>query len=143
MREYSEPGDHYALVEDLEQSRQLQDNKKIQKFSCACCHFILEKLPPIAQEALNVGDEFSKGRVSGKQPEEERVKLWGFLGNDSCDFGSPRVNAPRAVICCLYENQDLDHAYDHVRAVMDFCNAVENREREQFDLLLEVFNVRR
>ena len=89
---------------------------------------------------MNVGDEFSKGRVHEKQLEAERVKLWDFLGKDSCDFESPRVNATRAVIGCLYENIDLDLAYDHVRAVMDFCNEVENREREQFDLLLENFN---
>ena len=140
MRKYSEPGDHYDLLEDLEQSRQLQDQKKIQRFSCGCCHLIWEKLPSVAQRALSMGDEFSKGLVRAKQLEQERVKLWDFLGKDSCDFESPMVNATRAVIGCLYESIDFDLAYDHVRAVMDFCNAVENREREQFDLLLEIFN---
>jgi hypothetical protein len=33
----------------------------------------------------------------------------------------------------------LSHALPN-KAVMDFCNEVENREREQFDLLLENFN---
>ena len=119
----------------------MQNSAKIQRFSCACCHLIWTKLPPIAREALNIGDEFSKGGVSSKELEGERVKLWTFLGNDSSEFASPTVNATRAVICCLYENEDLDYAYEHVRAVMDFCNAVEYREREQFDLMLEIFTV--
>ena len=57
MRKYSEPGDPYTLLGDLEQSRQLQDEQKIQRFSCACCRLIWAKLPPIAQEALTLGEK--------------------------------------------------------------------------------------
>jgi hypothetical protein len=97
-------------------------------------------LPPIAQEALSLGEDFSKGLVSTKRLEEERVKLWQFLGKDSCDFSSPKVNATRGVICCLFENTDLEQAHEHVCAVMDFCNDVESRESEQFELLLKIFS---
>ena len=140
MRKYSEPGDLYDLLGDLEQSRQLQDEQKIQRFSCACCRLIWAKLPPIAQEALTLGEDFSKGLVSPKRLVEERVKLWEFLGKDSCDYSSPKVNATRAVICCLFENIDLERAHEDVCAVMDFCNNVESREGEQFELLLRIFS---
>jgi hypothetical protein len=140
MRKYSELGDQYALVGDLEQSLQLQDEQKIQRFACACCRLIWAMLPPIAQEALSLGEDYSKGLVSPKRLEEGRVKLWQFLGKDSCDFSSSKVNATRAVICCLFENIDLELAHEHVCAVMDFCNDVESRESEQFELLLKIFS---
>lgn len=140
IRAYSEPGDHYSLIEDLEDSGQLQDYPKILKFSSACCHLIRRKLPAIAREALKIANKFSEGELTGRDLEAERVKLWTILGKDSCDFSSPTVNGIRAVICCLYENEDLDHAYENVRAVMDFCNAVDNYEEEQFKLLLEIFD---
>lgn len=140
MNKYSELGDHYSLLSDLEQSGQLQDAQKIQRFSCACCRLIWDKLPPIAQEALCLGEDFSNGLVSPKRLEKERVKLWEFLGKDSSDFSSPNVNATRAVICCLFESKDIKEAHEEVCAVMEFCHDVEKREREQYELLLKIFS---
>jgi hypothetical protein len=96
-------------------------------------------LPPVAQTALNVGEDFSNGLVSPERLEAERVKLWTVLGNESCNFESPYVNAMRAVICCLFDRTEPGLEYDSASIVMEFCNAVEEHEREQYDLLRQVF----
>jgi hypothetical protein len=141
MSDFYGPGSALDLVAELEASRHLQDEKKIHLFSCACCRLIFDKLPPVAQRALELAEDFSKGLVRPKRLEAERIKLWDVLGEDSCKFDLPHVNAIRAVICCLFERSDLEFAYDDVTGVMDFCNAVEDHEREQYDILQRVFGV--
>jgi hypothetical protein len=138
---FQSPGDHYELAERLEASGLLQNGEKLQAFACCCCRLIWKQFPPEAQEALKVGEAFSKGLVSSERIVTERIKLWDLLGEESCNFSSTKVNAVRAVICCLFEysDSDLEVAYDHVRASMDFCNAVEDHQRAQYDLLVEIF----
>jgi hypothetical protein len=139
MHDSYEVGSHFQLAEELEASGELQDGERLQLFSCACCRLIINKLPSVAQEALTLGEDFSKGLVLPNRLEAERVKLWKVLDKDSCRFDLPHVNAIRAVICCLFERKDPEFAYENVRAVMEFCNAVEDHEREQYDLLERVF----
>lgn len=139
MSDAYEPGSAYDLIGDFEASGHLQEEMKIHLFSCACCRLIFDKLPPVAQRALELAEDFSRGLVRAKRLEAERIKLWDVLGEDSCKFELPHVNAIRAVICCLFERTDLRFAYDDVKAVMDFCNEVEDHEREQYELLQRVF----
>jgi hypothetical protein len=139
MNDSFQPGDEIDLAEDLEASGDLQNEMKLQLFACACCRLIWDKLPPLAQAALLVGEDFSNGLVLPERLETERVKLWNFLGEESCNFSLPRVNAVRAVICCLFARNEVEVAYDHVRAVMEFCNDVEDHQREQYGLLRKVF----
>ena len=138
---FKSPGDHYELAERLEASRLLLNGEKLQAFACCCCRLIWKQLPPEAQEALKVGEEFSRGLVPSERIVAERIKLWDLVGEESCNFSSTKVNAVRAVICCLseYSDSDLEVAYDHVRTSMDFCNAVEDHQGEQYDLLVEIF----
>ena len=131
--------DPYELAEELEASRLLQDERKLQIFSCACCRLIWDKLPSIAQAALNIAEAYSKGLIPSEAIVSERVKLWKYLGKESCDFSSAKVNAARAVICCLSKHTPAHEAYEHARATMDFCNAVEDRQREQYELLRQIF----
>jgi hypothetical protein len=138
---FQSPDVHYELAEKLEASGLLQNREKLQAFACRCCRLIWKQLSPEAQEALKVGEDFSRGLVLSERIVAERIKLWDLLGEESCSFSSTKVNAVRAVICCLFEysDSDLDVAYDLVRASMDFCNAVEDHQREQYDLLVEIF----
>ena len=138
---FQSPGEHYELAERLEASGLLQNGEKLQAFACCCCRLIWKQLPPEAQEALMVVEEFSKGLVPSERIVAERIRLWDLLGEESCNFSSTKVNAVRAVICCLFEygDSDLEVAYDHVRASMEFSNAVEEHQREQYDLLVEIF----
>ena len=129
----------HDLLSDLDASELLENREKLQLFSCACCRLIFDKLPPVAQTALNVGEDFSKGLVSPERLEAERIKLWTVLGNESCNFESPYVNAMRAVICCLFDQTEAGLEYDSASIVMEFCNAVEEHEREQYELLRQVF----
>jgi hypothetical protein len=129
----------YDVAETLELNGALTDQRKLIAFCCGCCRLIYDKLPHIAQGGLAVAEAYVRGQSSGKDLLDERVKLWKFLGKDSCDFSSPRVNAVRAVICCLFINTPPDEAYDHIRAAMEFCNAVEAHEDEQSALLAEIF----
>jgi hypothetical protein len=129
----------YALAETLELTGALKDQRKLIAFSCGCCRLIYDRLPNIAQRALAVAEAYVRGESSSKDLLDEGVKLWEFLGKDSCDFSSQRVNAVRAVICCLFDNTPPNEAYDHVRTVMEFCNAVEVHEVEQSALLTEIF----
>jgi hypothetical protein len=132
-------GDPYELVEELEASCLLQDEGKLQAFSCACCRLIWDELPIAAQSALKVAEDYSKGLIPPEVVISERVKLWKYLGKESCDFSSAKVNAVRAVICSLFEHTPPHEAYDYARATMDFCNDVEDHQREQFELLREIF----
>jgi hypothetical protein len=132
-------GDHHDLAEELEASGLLQGERKLRTFSCACCRLIWEKLPSVAQEALNVAEDYSKGLIPPEVIVSERVGLWEYLGKESCDFSSAKVNAVRAVICCLFEHTAAHEAYDHARATMDFCNDVEDHQREQYELLRNIF----
>jgi hypothetical protein len=138
---FQSPGDHYELAERLEASGLLQNGGKLQAFACCCCRLIWKQLSPEAKDGLKIGEDFSKGLIHSERIVAERFKLWDLLGEESCNLSSRKVNAVRAVICCLFEygDSDLEVAYDHVRASMDFCNAVEDHQREQYDLLVGIF----
>ena len=101
---FENQGSLYQLAEELEGSRLLQHERKLQAFSCACCRLIWEKLPDVAQAALKIAEDFGKGLLPPDKIVGERIKLWEFLGKESCDFSSAKVNAVRAVICCLFEH---------------------------------------
>jgi hypothetical protein len=129
----------YDLAEALELDGALQDQGKLIAFCCGCCRLIYDKLPAVAQHSLTVAESYVAGLASADNLLDERVKLWEFLGKDSCDFSSPHVNAVRGVICCLFASTPATEAYDHIRAAMEFCNAVEDHELEHSALLMEIF----
>ena len=73
----------------------------------------------------------------------ERVRLWNLLNLDKDKLSLVEVQVVRGVICCLYEDtydlQWKSHVFDATLCAMDFCNAVENHEEEQYKLLNEIF----
>jgi hypothetical protein len=116
----------------------LEDRQKLQRFLCGCCRLIWDSLPDVAKNALRVAEAYAEGSVLPERITEERVKLWQFLGKDSCNFSSPEVNAVRAVICCLYEDIP-DDAYGVALAAMDFCNGVRDETPAQLRLLHAIY----
>ena len=132
----------YDLLEELEMSSTLADERKLRSFLCACCRQILHKLPEIAQNALVVAEEYNQNLVSKERLVAERIKLWQFWDSTPDHYNNPTLeaNAVRAVICCLYEHMQKHEAFDYATNVMDFCNVVEPKEQEQYQLLQEVFN---
>ena len=133
--------DPYELIQDLE-ARDRLNHRGMLLFACACCRLVWTHLPNIAQDALLIGESFLQGQCTEKHLTDTRVKLWEFLGDQSCKFDQPRVNAVRAVICCLYPPSDwheTDDYYTAIECTMDFCNAVEPHEPEQVRLLRNIF----
>lgn len=106
-------------------------------FICACCRLMWNRLPEVAQKALVVAEDFIEEVSSAGMLVKERVKLWEYLGKESCNFASTEVNAVRAVICCLYEYDQ--EAFETIRNVLDFCNAVEDHHQEQYQLLGNIY----
>jgi hypothetical protein len=98
-----------------------------------------DKLPDAARRALEVAEGYIEGACSPEILISERVKLWEYLGEESCNFSSPQVNAVRAVICCLYEDIPKDEMYDAVIHTLEFCNDVEGNRPAQYRLMREVF----
>jgi hypothetical protein len=129
----------YDLLETLELDGALHDQRKLIAFGCRCCRLIYDKLPAVAQHSLTVAESYVAGLASADNLLDERITLWEFLGKDSCDFSSPRVNAVRGVICCLFDHTPATEASDHIRAAMEFCNAVEDHQAEHAALLTEIF----
>jgi hypothetical protein len=97
------------------------------------------RLPEVAQKALVVAEGYIEGVSTGEMLVSERVKLWEYLGKESCNFVSAEVNAVRAVICCLYEGRYEQEAFDTVRLVLDFCEAVEDHRQAQYELLSKLY----
>jgi hypothetical protein len=96
-----------------------------------------DKLPEVAQTALVVAEDYIEGLSSTEMLVNERVKLWEYLGKESCNVASPEVNAVRAVICCLYEYDQ--EAFDTIRLVLDFCDGVEDHHEAQYQLLCNIY----
>ena len=132
----------YDLVEELEMRGALADEGKLRTFLCACCRQIWNKLPEIAQNALAIAEEYNRNLVSKERLATERIKLWQFWDATPDHYNNPTLEASavRAVICCLYENMQKHEAFDYARNVMDFCNIVEPKEQQQYQLLQEIFN---
>jgi len=132
--------DPYELVGKLEWPLGLlQDERKVRRFICACYRLLWDKLPDAAQKALKVAEGYSEGTCSGEMLVYERVTLWQYLGKESCNFSSPKVNAVRAVICCLFENIPKDELYDTVMHTLEFCNDVEDNRSAQYQIMCEIF----
>jgi hypothetical protein len=133
--------DPYVLADELD-ARGLLNPQAVRTFSCACCRLIWAHLPIIAQEALGIAEAYLQHQASDELLVETRVKLWTFLGKESCNFTSPTVNAIRAIICCLYSDESMretNHLYDTLTITMDFCNAVMLDQEEHSRLLREIF----
>ena len=133
----------YVLADELE-ARQLLNLRLVRSFSCRCCRLIWTYLPGIAQEALGIAEASLHHQASDDLLVDMRVRLWNFLGTESCNFASPTVNAIRAVICCLYPDVNVNESgdlYDMLTSTMDFCNAVEPCQERQYQLLRAIFQI--
>ena len=117
----------------------LSDERKVRTFICACCRLLWDKLPDVARRALEVAEGYVEGSYSADRLLNERVELWEYLGEESCNFASSKVNAVRAVICCLYAGIPEDELYDTVMHTLEFCNDVEVQYTAQYQLMREVF----
>lgn len=137
-QEYSE--DARDLVEKFELSSVLNDEKKVLTFCCDCCRLIWDKLPKIAQDALEVSEKYINDSASIQDLIDARTKLWNFIGEDFMNFEMPHISATRAVICCLYEVKTMDEAFDAACYVMGFSNNIEIKTAEHVELLLKIFS---
>ncbi len=126
-------------LEDLELKGALNNEKKVLSFCCACCNLIFDKLPDNARNALAVAERYIKGSANLQDLINARNALWKFLGEDFMNFDNPNVAAIRAVICCLYEIKNQDESFNSIAYVMGFCNYVEVKSSEQYNLLVEIF----
>lgn len=106
-------------------------------FICACCRLMWAKLPEAAQKALVVAEDYIEGSSSMEMLVSERVKLWKYLGKESCNSALPEVNAVRAVICCLCEHDQ--EAFDTIRLVLNFCDGVGDYHQAQYQLLSSIY----
>lgn len=129
----------FGLLEDLELKGALNDEKKMHAFCCACCRLIWDKLPDLAKEALEIAESQVNSSIDSKEIENIRVQLWNYLGSDYMKTNIPTVAATRAVICCLYELENESDYFSVASYTMDFCNSVENKKSEQFELLSKIF----
>ena len=127
------------LTEQFELSGVLKDEKKVLAFCCACCRLIWDKLPRIAQDALEVAEDYIKDAANIRDLTNARIKLWNFIEKDFMNFEMSHIPATRAVICCLYEIKTMDEAFSAVNYAMGFCNFIEIRTTEHVELLLKLF----
>lgn len=84
---------------------------------------------------------YRHNQASAADLERVRVAAWDFLGTDSCSFESPEVLAVRAVICLLFPDDYAggERWFDTVHFFLDASNRAANRQREQVELLRELF----
>ena len=101
-------------------------------------------LPTAAEEWLDVAMRYRHGQASAADLERVRVAAWAFLDKESCNFESPRVLAVRAVICSLFPD-DYDGGekwFETVYFFLDASNGAADHQREQSELLRELFHER-
>lgn len=127
-----------GLLKDLELGGALNNEKNFHLFCCACCRLIQNKLPEIAQSALEIAETYNEEFVNVKEIKVESERLWNYLGKDYVNVFSPNVAAVRAVLCCLFERPLEEHLFLITLNAMDLCNFVENKEREQYEILSSI-----
>lgn len=81
-------------------------------------------LPPEALAALNSAERYLKGELSSNELTQVRIGLWTYLGNRSCDFDDPNVNAVRLVLCATFHTWEREHLLESLMAIHDFALAV-------------------
>jgi hypothetical protein len=107
----------------------------------AASRLLAPLLPPAAKEWLQVAEQYGERQATAADLERVRVAAWDYLGKDSCNFESPNVLAVRAVICLLFPD-DYEHGeqwFETVHFFLDVSNDAANHQREQSELLLNLF----
>ena len=131
-----------APLQELEALGELADERRLRRFQLVCCRYIWGVIAEIARHALASAEQFAAGELTEPELVAQRVALWKWLGNRSCDFISAEVNAVRAVICCLYEKPDLSVAYESAINFVEFCEAAMEEPLPHMELLCKVYRCR-
>jgi hypothetical protein len=131
--------DPLDFLDGLEATRR-NDPSRLYAFMRACCRSLLGHSPPAAEQWLRAADEYQRGCLSAKGLETERISAWEYLGDRSCDFDSPEVNAVRAVLFLLYPDRGGDDPDLVLSHFLDFCEGAGLSREEAGMRLREAFD---
>jgi hypothetical protein len=114
------------------------------QFMIAYLSLSIDALPPIAQEALNVAEQFWRGQASQDDLLAMRVRCWNYLGPQEQDIKGTHLAAMRAVICTLY-GTDTQHQTADADFLVDFflhwAEMVEDHSQELQGMLEQHFRM--
>lgn len=125
-----EPCDTTDLIDAIDARVAEPDrDPRTRRFMMEACHGLAELLPPRAAHWLEVARAYAAGEASPAELTETRLEAWKHLGNRSCAFDDPAVNAVRAVIFVL-DPENKDDWFDNMIFFIDYCEgAGADRER--------------
>ncbi len=130
----------WELLDELDRPGALSHAPgRLRSLMAAGCRRLAPLLPQAAGEWLTAAEQYRVGAASAADLERVRVAAWDYLGADSCDFGSPRVLAVRAVICLLFPDDWGDDWHDVVHPFLYFSNGAGDNQPEQARLMRESF----
>jgi hypothetical protein len=94
---------------------------EVRPFMLTVCDRLVSRLPAEVLNGLEAARRFQFGSCDATELESARVACWNYLGNRSCEFQDPDVNAVRAVICAMYP--DSEDAFHTIHVFLDFVIA--------------------
>jgi hypothetical protein len=107
----------------------------------ACLSQIKDRLPPLAEQALELAQGYAAGTVSAADVIRIREECWREIKGREMDTDDPSTCAFRAVICVLYSREEgqQDNLVDVLSFFLVLVNRIEPSYDRQGRLLLECF----
>ena len=130
----------YDLLEDIDLEPPQDCASEVRSFMLDICSRLAQRMPAVAASSLSVGRDFLSGACDVVALEAARVACWNHLGDRSCEFGDPDVNAVRAVICTLFP--DSDDTFDTLHNFLDFAIGAGLPESQLVDGMRAHFDAR-
>jgi len=91
-----------SLLDDIEERQGTRCTDGCTRFMLGCLSLIRHRLPPLAEQALELAQRYVAGTVSAADLIRMRVDCWRQISGHEMETGDPSVCAMRAVICVLY-----------------------------------------
>ena len=126
-------------VDPLRELISSEDERKLRAFQCACCRLIEHKLPVIAQQAVQLGEDYNNGLVEPEVLKERSQALVQYLEDkkkhldaDGTHWLHSSISA--SAYCVFVGPIDIHAALEYLEWGTLFCNRVENHWAEQEDM---------
>ena len=129
------------MLNDIEEHQKTESTDKCARFMLACLSQIRHRLPPLAEQALDLAQRYAEGTVAAADVIQMRVECWQQLRGHEMELHNPSVCALRAVICVLHtpELGQQEGLVDLLSFFLVLVNKIESRYDQQARLLRECF----
>ena len=129
------------MLNDIEEQQGARCTDRCTRFMLACLLQIRHRLPPLAEQALELAEGYATVTVSAADVIRIRAACWRQLRGREMETDDPSTCAFRAVICVLYSREEgqQDNLVDLLSFFLVLVNRIEQRYDQQSRLLLECF----